>query len=98
MGQTIVDQKTLIPASLVLAAIVLTTGVVRMYDAAGADTQRQVQTLKADVAIVDSRMGQVERRLDQADDHWMQVLSDLSKIKERLGIVEARSPRLPGQN
>ena len=64
----------------------MTVGVMRVYWAATAETAK----LKVQVDALEQRVARNESRLDESDARWDAIKEDLAKIKERLGIVEAR--------
>lgn len=78
--------QTLVPIGAVVAAVLMTVGVMRVYSA---DTA-QTATLKVQVDALEQRVARNEARLDKSDERWDAIKEDLAKIKERLGIVEAR--------
>ena len=78
--------QTLVPIGAVITAVVMTVGVMRVYSA---DTA-QTATLKVQVDALEQRVARNEARLDKSDERWGAIKEDLAKIKERLGIVEAR--------
>ncbi len=64
----------------------MTVGVMRVYWADTAETAK----LKVQVDALEQRVARNESRLDESDARWDAIKEDLAKIKERLGIVEAR--------
>lgn len=79
-------KDTLVSLGTVGAAILATVTVVRAFEA----QQQQISLLNMQLGAKTDEIQEIRHRLDTGDDRWMQVLGDLGKIKERLGIVESR--------
>lgn len=84
-----ITNKTWVPAGVVGALLIGVVGLVRFFDG----HEVGLATLRVQVQALEQRVNVESARLDRADARWDQIRDDLSKIKERLGIVESR-PKL----
>jgi hypothetical protein len=95
MGRTV--REKVVPVSALVAAVVgVTVGITKALSATH-DPQPSVELvqLKADVRAVEGRVSDLRERVDKGDQRWERVLDDLGRIKERLGIVESKTPARP---
>jgi hypothetical protein len=83
---------TLVPLGVVGACFMSALGVVRSFDGQDSKNAAEIATLKVQVADVERRVTADEVRLEKTDDRWNRIVEDLGKIKERLGIVESKTP------
>lgn len=87
-GKPVFSSQLWVPLSAVTAVIGITVASMGWLNAHTTDTA----LLKNDVANLTERVNKAEARLDKSDARWDQIRDDLAAIKERLGIVEAKSP------
>jgi hypothetical protein len=86
------SSTTLVPLGVVGAVFMSLLGVVRGFDGQESRNAAEIATLKVQVADVERRITVDEARIERTDDHFTRIVEDLAKIKERLGIVEAKTP------
>lgn len=83
---------TLVPLGVVCAIGASIVSYVRGADSANAGVVTEIAALKVKVESVERRVDETNARQDKSDVRWDRVVDDLSQIKSRLGIVEAKSP------
>lgn len=81
-----VSARVAVPIGVLVTAVSLAVSVVRAIDKPDAD----IAALREHDSAADKRIDALDSRLIENDAWRMRVLDDLSKIKERLGIVENR--------
>jgi hypothetical protein len=79
-----IGPQTIISISSLIAVVVMVVTVVSAFDGTKSEIGKLQVQQQADEKNIDDIYG----RQDKADERWVQVLNDLSQIKERLGIVE----------
>lgn len=87
-----ISAVTLIPLGLIGGMFAFSLAFVRGLDGSDSANAKEIATLKVQVASIEKRVDEQSARIEKGDERWNRIVEDLGKIKERLGIVEAKTP------
>lgn len=85
-GKSILSSQILVPLSGLTAII----GVTLSVSGWGSSRTQDIAVLRVQVNDLTVRVEKAESRQDKSDERWDQIRDDLAKIRERLGIAEAK--------